>query len=218
VAAVHATAERLLREQPERPERDRLEASIAASAAGLGRLVSDLLCLANLDSPTPPSQETVDLAQLVDVVVAEPRPGDELATIKVDASHVLVRVDREEIRRLVRNLLDNARAAAPGGTIIITVAYEGQHAVLHVADDGPGVPAADRERIFDRFARLPGTTTPGTGLGLAIARRLAEHNGGELTYDPAGVGATFTLRLWADRGAHAPPFAPQPIDPVRQSI
>ena len=196
VAALHLTAERLLRDQPPRPERDQIEASLATTTARLGKLVGDLLDLARLDDASEARTETFDLTGLVDEVghgFAETYRGQ--ITVEVKDRPLLVSADRGGVRRIVENLLDNARAATPDGAITITTRRQGDSAMLTVADNGPGIPVAQRERIFERFARLSTTTTPGTGLGLAIARHLAQHSSGNLTCDPVGPGASFTLDL-----------------------
>jgi signal transduction histidine kinase len=71
----------------------------------------------------------------------------------------------------------------------------GAEVQVRVTDNGPGIPPADRERIFDRFVRLDQAHASGTGLGFAIARRIARQHDGELTCDDAPTGASFTLRL-----------------------
>ncbi|MFJ3779612.1 sensor histidine kinase, partial [Streptomyces sp. NPDC090075] len=102
-----------------------------------------------------------------------------------------------EYERLLRNLVDNAvRHAAH--RIEITVRGQGAWIVLTVHDDGPGVPAEDAERVFERFVRLDDARSRdqgGTGLGLAIARDLAHRHRGTLTLAPRTLGACFELRL-----------------------
>lgn len=101
-----------------------------------------------------------------------------------------------QISRVLTNLLDNAvRHAASRVTVHIE---PGRWARIVVSDDGPGIPPADRERVFDRFVRLDDTrarTEGGTGLGLAIAREIARAHGGDLTAEDAQTGARFALTL-----------------------
>jgi signal transduction histidine kinase len=104
--------------------------------------------------------------------------------------------DPDALSRLIQNLVDNAVVAAgPAGRVEVDVARRGGEAYVSVFDNGPGVPAADSERVFDRFVRLRPSATPGSGLGLAIARRIARQHNGDLTCDAVNQGACFTLRL-----------------------
>jgi signal transduction histidine kinase len=104
--------------------------------------------------------------------------------------------DPDALSRLIQNLVDNAVVAAgPSGRVEVDVTRSGGEVYVSVSDNGPGVPTADRERVFDRFVRLRPSTTPGSGLGLAIARRIARQHNGDLTCDPVNNGACFTLRL-----------------------
>jgi signal transduction histidine kinase len=195
IAAVQASAETLLREQPERPDRDALEASLARDASRLGRLVDDLLGLARSEAQRRPV--LVDVGAFVRTCVDEAaaRAPDVRITLDVQdraASHA----DTQALRRLLRNLLDNALAAVPhpAGAVHVCIRRAGEDIRVCVTDNGPGIPDAERERVFERFVRLD-PTTQGHGLGLAIARRIARLHGGDLTCDPANSGASFTLRL-----------------------
>jgi two-component system sensor histidine kinase KdpD len=112
------------------------------------------------------------------------------------------RFDFVQSLRIVSNLLGNAlRYTPPSSPIELSVHRDGAALVFAVADRGPGIPAAERERIFEPFYRAPGAPADvgGAGLGLAIARRLAELQGGTLEYAarPDG-GSVFALRLPAD--------------------
>jgi len=109
-----------------------------------------------------------------------------------------VRGDGEQLRRVVANLLDNAERHA-ASAVRCTLSQSGGVVELVVSDDGPGVPAAERERIFERFVRLNEARdrrTGGAGLGLAIVRDLVARHGGtvELT-DHEDAGARFVVRL-----------------------
>ncbi|MFF3936790.1 sensor histidine kinase [Streptomyces phaeofaciens] len=159
----------------------------------LQRLAADLLLLARLDAGEGPVEGArVDLAALVRKEAAG-RAG-----VRVDAEPVEVAGSRGQLGRVLANLLDNAQRHARSA-VVVTVRREGARVLVGVADDGDGVPEADRERIFERFVRLDdarGRDDGGAGLGLAIARDVAVRHGGTLTVrgTPAG-GALFELRL-----------------------
>lgn len=198
VAALHATAERLLRDQPTRPARDAIEAQLARDSARLGHLIDDLPNLARLDARERPHRVPVDLADIAAAAVAATRGTDPAARLElVTAGPVPTTGDRDALLRAVRNLLDNALAVAD--TVLVEVTQAASGPAMSVTDNGPGVPADQRERIFEPFVRLPRNQRGGTGLGLAIVRRTLESHGGTITCDPSPTGgARFTLRLPAD--------------------
>jgi signal transduction histidine kinase len=148
----------------------------------LEALTKDLLMLAKLDAQPTTSLDLVDLDAIVAEEAARLRPttSKELDTGNVTAGPV--RGDREDLRRLVRNLLDNAVRHAET-RVIVSVDGRDDDVELQVADDGPGIAAADRTRVFERFVRLDadrGRGGGGSGLGLAIARAVAERHGGTI--------------------------------------
>jgi two-component system, OmpR family, sensor kinase len=197
IAALQATAETLLREQPDRPERDELEARVAGDAARLGRLVADLLDLARLEANEQLAREPVDIGLVAARAVAEAaehRPG---AAVDVESDDgAIVLGDADALSRALRNLVDNAITAAGGpGHVWVLIERDGADVLASVEDDGPGVAATERERIFEGFVRLEPVRGPGAGLGLAIARRVAREHGGDLTYAGGGRGGRFVLRL-----------------------
>ena len=195
VAALHATAERLLRDQPPRPERDAIEAQLGRDSGRLGHLVDDLLNLARLDARERPRTELVDLAEVAAAAVAATPVVDPAARLELIAPvPVPATGDREALLRVARNLLDNAFAVAD--TVVVEVRQNADGPTMSVTDNGPGVPPDQRDRIFEPFVRLSGSPRGGTGLGLAIVRRTVESHGGTVTCDPtANGGARFTLRL-----------------------
>lgn len=194
IAALQASVETLLREQPERPDRDRLEASVARESERLGRLVDDLLGLARLEAH--PNRTQVDLAAVARPLVEDANARVPDARIILDADNATtVRGDPDALERILRNLIDNALAAiATTGHIEVQLRRVNGYVQAHVTDDGPGVPEEQRQRIFERFVRLD-PSKPGHGLGLAIARRIAQQHDGDLTCDNVPAGASFTLRL-----------------------
>jgi signal transduction histidine kinase len=194
VAALQASVETLLREQPERPERDRLEAAVARDSERLGRLVDDLLGLARLEAR--PTRVVVDLATLAGPLVEDAHERAPRASIILNAdSNTTVRGDPDALERIFSNLIDNALTATQArGRIDVQLRGRNGYVEAQVTDDGPGVPEHERQRIFDRFVRLD-PNKPGHGLGLAIARRIAQQHEGDLTCDDSASGASFTLRL-----------------------
>jgi two-component system, OmpR family, sensor kinase len=114
---------------------------------------------------------------------------------------VAVTGERASLRTMLSNLLDNAVKYTPqGGRIDVEVRADSEQAVIEVRDTGPGIPAEERERVFDRFYRVAGSTQTGSGLGLAIARRIASAHGGSIelaTASPSGLRATVRLPLAA---------------------
>jgi signal transduction histidine kinase len=144
----------------------------------------------------------VDAAALAEEAGQAARLAHPNHPITIEAAGPLpVRVDPSAISRILGNLLDNAAAYSPQGAgIRLTARRDGGQALLAVRDQGPGIPLADRDRIFQRHVRLnppSGGHRGGLGLGLYIARRLATAHRGQLQLsDPPGArGARFELRL-----------------------
>jgi len=103
---------------------------------------------------------------------------------------LLVRGDRHLLSQAIANLLDNALKYTPSGSVSLTVRAEGELARVEVADTGPGVPAGQREAVFDRFVRLEGSrSTPGNGLGLSLVRAVARMHGGSVRLEENQPGA-----------------------------
>ena len=174
-----------------------LREEVLDATAQMEHLVDDLLVLATADEGVPVQASAVDL----DAVVLEEATRARNATGRVvDTSRVSagpVRANAGELRRVVRNLLDNGCAHART-RVEVRVGVVGDAVVLDVVDDGPGVPTADRELVFERFQRgdpARSRRAPGTGLGLAIARSLAERANGTLELADDGPGAHFRLTL-----------------------
>jgi signal transduction histidine kinase len=173
----------------ERPElRSRLHQDIAE----LDELISELLLASRLDAQAQPRQaESLDLLALA---------AEEAARFGIEAvgESVITQGEARLLRRLVRNLLDNARRHAHGTTVEMSVNRRGDRVLLTVADRGPGVPESERERIFEPFYRLP-TAQPqadGAGLGLALARQIARRHGGDVRcLGREGGGTLFEVSL-----------------------
>ncbi len=205
IAALQATAETLLREQPPRPRRDRLEAELARGTQRLGRLVDDLLNLARLQAHEPLRTERVDLALVSESLVTETRRRTPARIAVIQDGPAAVIGDPDALARALGNLLANA-VHAGGDDAEITIELRGSptRVCATVTDNGAGVPAGERERIFEGFVRLNGGAGAGTGLGLAIARAIARQHHGSVTCDDCETGARFTLDLPAPDAAGAP--------------
>jgi signal transduction histidine kinase len=196
LTSVQATLD-ALRRHPDVAE-DRRTAMLGDAAAEQRRMV-DLLdglqALARGDAPGGEAEQ-VDLADVVDAAVvaaAARHPQTEVAADLPDAP-VAVRGWEPGLRLLVDNLVENAAVhGRDGGHVRVTVA---DGPVLHVDDDGPGVPEAERTRIFEPFARVNGGGRPGSGLGLALVDQQARHHGASVEVGKAPLGgARFTVRF-----------------------
>jgi signal transduction histidine kinase len=164
------------------PEADSHEVLHAAlhDADRLGEIVADLLELARLEAGAPVQTETVDLARLVEDELAGREPDVTVMT-RLERG-LLVRGSAVRLARLVNNLVSNAERHAASRVEVLLDRTDG-HAVLRVVDDGPGIPAGEREAVFRRFYRRPDARSrepQGTGLGLAIARQIADAHDGTL--------------------------------------
>lgn len=176
--------------------------SALRSSRRMSRLVADLLLLARADAGRLDKHRRCDLAEIAGDAAAEAAPLIGNRTLTVDNDRpIRVEGSPDELHRMVLNLLDNAAQHTPAGTTIeLGLRREGGEAIVEVADDGPGIPAAMREQVFDRFVRGQGPADTaggaGTGLGLAIVSAVAASHGGsvEATASPSG-GALFRARI-----------------------
>jgi len=198
--------------------------------ARLRRLVDDLLLLAEMGETVSPEREAVRLDQLAQTVVAR-LPAVEARRVAVRGEPVVVLGDAERLGQVVNNLLQNALryASAQPGAVQVRVERRAGEAHLLVEDDGPGLPPAALERVFDRFSRLDRARSRahgGSGLGLAIVGHVAEAHGGHAAAEnwPTG-GAGFRVRLPAqpsswlapadDGGAALSAIQGSPQEPLR---
>ena len=166
-----------------------------------GRLVDDLLVLARRQGDAAPSGE-VDLDDVVRTALAAFVVRHPDVVVERSIAPARVRGDTDELTRVVANLLDNA-ARYGGGTVVVEVGATPHGARLSVSDNGPGIGVEDRQRVFERFARLDESrarATGGSGLGLAIVREIVIAHGGGVSIEDVDIGgARFVVDLPADR-------------------
>lgn len=217
VAGIQAAAETLLRTDPPRADRERLAVTMVRETRRAGRLLADLSDAARLDTGLELRLAPVELEQVAREQTERAQalhPGLSLTWTSPGGRPLRVNGDAGRLGQVLANLLANAEHATAGrGHVSLTLTGHPQEStvVLDVDDDGPGVPAEQRERIFERLVRLDASRqrrTGGAGLGLAISRAIARAHGGDLMClaAPDG-GARFRLTLPAHRPTPHQPSA-----------
>jgi two-component system sensor histidine kinase KdpD len=181
-------------------QRKEFLATIDNETDRLTHLVTNLLDMSRLETGDyRPDIVEVGLAEIAGPVVETARGRcDQRISVSLAAGLPDVLADPVRLDQVLTNLLDNARRYAPGSPVELSAAEADGMVEVRVADHGPGVPPAERERVFERFYRLKrgGHRPEGTGMGLSICRGIAEALGGGLTVETTpGGGATFVLRL-----------------------
>ena len=184
---------------------ERFLGKIHAHADRMAALVEDLLELSRLESraraPEPDETRPGELCADVVASFAEQAARKSLALRHEERGATAVETDRERLRRILENLVDNAVKYTPAGGKVVVTTAPGPHgsARIEVQDDGPGIEAEHRERIFERFYRVDKARSRelgGTGLGLAIVKHLAESIGAQVSLESEpGRGSTFTVVL-----------------------
>ena len=178
--------------------------AVHAEAERMSRMIDDLLMLARADSGVPVVKDARPVS-LDGVLLDVYQQGCMLARgshrLELDVDEpAVVSGDPDRLKQLALNLVTNALTHTPAGTIVrLGLRRDGRDVVVTVADNGPGIPAADREHIFDRFYRADkarARASGGTGLGLAIVRSIAQAHGGAVAVESApGHGTRFEVRL-----------------------
>lgn len=183
---------------PESTDWAAIAAALKTDSDRMESLIRDLLYLARDDAAhTPPPHRLVDLDDLVLEEVTRLSIGSPVLIDTAKVSAAPVRGSADDLSRMVRNLLENAVHHA-SSRVMLTLASTPSEVLLTVCDDGPGVDARHRERIFDRFYRAEEARARGrdaTGLGLAIARTIAVRHGGSVELVEEAPGACFVVRL-----------------------
>ncbi|MGE5506687.1 MAG: DUF4118 domain-containing protein [Actinomycetota bacterium] len=185
------------------PSRRDLAHTIQDEAERLNRFVQNLLDMTRLGSGA--LKPRVDWVDLADVIRAAVRRGGKLArahtlTVELDPGLPLLCLDAVLMEQAIFNLIDNACKYAPAGTTVkVWAKTTAGDVIVEVADQGPGIPEADRDKVFDMFTRvnLADSQPAGTGLGLAICRGIVEAHGGAISAEAGlhGVGTAIVIRL-----------------------
>jgi signal transduction histidine kinase len=205
-------------------ENAEIAGSALRSSRRMRRLVADLLLLARADAGRVARREPVNAGAVVREAAGEAAAvahGHGLTVDVQPGTPLVVEAPGDELHRLVLNLIQNALVHTPPGTAVdVRARREGNYVVLEVTDEGPGIPAELRDRIFDRFVRGTGDRASnngsGSGLGLSIVRAVAESLGGSVEVGESDAGgARFTVRIPAagtkpDAAPPPPPPAPEP--------
>ena len=168
------------------------------SARRMRRLVGDLLLLARADAKRVQARSPTELADVLMEAASEIGPVSEDHELDIHARPATVSGARDDLHRMVLNLLENAVRHTPPGTRITASTWSGNgNAVLVVEDSGPGIPPELAPRVFERFVRGGGDGARGSGLGLSIVRAVAESHGGAVTLSTPQrqTGTRFEVRL-----------------------
>lgn len=208
VSALRAVLENLV-DGVSRPDHATLVTALQQTER-LGRLVDDLLDLSRVDAGiTPLAREPVRLREFLAAAVDEARvSADQLGRevthrVSVEPEDLVVDADPARLHQLVANLLDNASRHSPrGGLVTVTATGGADRVQLDVVDEGPGIPAAERTAVFERFTTggsAPGGTDGGTGLGLAISCWVTDLHRGSIEVAPTPSGCHLRVTIPARR-------------------
>jgi len=197
-----AAADLLLDLPLDERQRRRQAEIIRRSGKRMQRLIEDLLDVSRIEAGAlvvRPSQEELEpiLTEACELYHDQAEAGSIALSVVPSGGAVRARVDRDRIMQALSNLLDNAIRLTPeGGSVSLSAREEGDFVLVSVTDTGPGIPAEDVERLFDRFAQGGAPDSGAAGLGLTIVRGVAAAHAGEVVVDSEpGEGSAFTLRL-----------------------
>jgi signal transduction histidine kinase len=189
------------------------------STRRMRRLVGDLLLLARADARREQPRRMLDLAGVLTEAAAELGPMALDHELSVQADQCYVEGVRDDLHRMVLNLIENAiRHTPPGTQVKASTHVNGRDALLVVEDNGPGIPPEISRRVFERFVRGGGDGGRGSGLGLSIVRAVAEVHGGSVSLEQpgSGIGTRFVIRLPAQR-REGVPVQPNLVEPTVQT-
>lgn len=198
LTALSVQAENLLQADSLEAMKERV-GSLQAGIERARQLTEQLLSLARAQAGTS-EDAVVDVPAMARELIGEFLPRAEAKKIDLgldEHARFSLRASPQSLRLILGNALDNALKYTPaGGEVTIRLLAEGETAVIEIVDNGPGIPREERERVFDAFYRMPGSTVTGSGLGLAIARETASRVGGTVTLRERedGSGLVFSYR------------------------
>ncbi|MGH9368341.1 MAG: HAMP domain-containing sensor histidine kinase, partial [Thermoanaerobaculia bacterium] len=204
IASIAAAAETLAEGGTDETDTARLLDLIRRQSERMRELIDDLMDLAQIESGAVElRKEALSLSGVLQEVARDLGSSAASRSIRlvVDADGELpVAADRRRLGQVIRNLLDNAiKFSRDGGTVRLEAGHEGGEAFFAIVDEGPGIPRAEQERIFQRFYQIDRSRSksrPGTGLGLAIVKHLVQLLGGRVEVESeVGRGSTFRVRL-----------------------
>ena len=199
ITAIVTAAEPLAADQVDDGERRELARGIQEEAQRLSRLIENLLDLSRLEAnAAEPRAEWCSLEEVLQGSIDELGLPEGTFNLSIQGKLPLLRADAAQLERAFSNLLENASRHSGGHPVSVRARAVGQRVVVRVVDRGPGIPAAQRERVFEPFYRA-GTARSGhrgSGLGLAIARGFIEANGGTIAAESLpGQGTTFVVEF-----------------------
>jgi two-component system OmpR family sensor kinase len=184
------------------PERADAMSKLSEGVQRAIRLVEQMLALARQEPRAEPVRTRLALDELAREVVAELVPLADARHIDLgmsEAQAVFIRGERDAVATLIRNLVDNAVRYIPeGGRVDVSVEHSGSmpgQGVIRVVDNGPGIAPEERERVFDRFYRKPGTRAAGSGLGLAIVKAIASAHGATVELGAGAEGRGLAVEV-----------------------
>jgi len=204
IASIAAAAETLSEGGTDEADTAQLLDLIRRQSDRMRELIDDLMDLAQIESGAVElRREELSLPALLREVARELAPAASARSIRVSVAadeEIRVEADRRRLGQIVRNLLDNAiKFCRDGGAVRLDAGRAGRETFFSIGDEGPGIPRAEQEKIFQRFYQIDRSrakTRPGTGLGLAIVKHLVQLHGGRIEVESeAGAGSTFRVFL-----------------------
>ena len=205
LTAIRAAAEPLRDGSLDEDERSEMSSVVIEEAVRLSRLIDKLLDLSRLEAGvTEPRRTPCDVAEVIDAAIDELRPPPSAFRLQIADDMPEVEADPIQLQRAFANVFENAHHYSEGHPVIVRASALHDRVLVRVVDRGPGIPSAERERVFEPFFRSDNARDDhrGSGLGLAIARGFLEGNGGRVWVESSpGQGTTFVLEFPMDRPA-----------------